>query len=291
MTSISLLANNYVRLRQRLSQHLDSTIPEVNVPLPLGISDELSFYRLVIWGFIVVQESAKIHIKFLRELPPALDANPVLPELATLRTWIGHNLDFNKARDAAKMRSAQQWFRQHCGVGTPTNEQHWEACCSAIARHLTQVLDEAIAACDLLDTETDGKRLVSLLNERISRTWEAYRFDSYVSSAAERLGYRGIDVVELRKKRLDAWRKVLSVSEPASWDRLINQCIEKDLLDLMFSALPVTSLEVMDKLQLAQVSELAAAMLILRGLGNDSHVSASAVIEALWRTEGWRAPS
>ncbi|SKC61770.1 hypothetical protein SAMN05445504_0038 [Burkholderia sp. CF099] len=291
MTSISLLANNYARLRQRLSQHLDSAIPEINVPLPLGTNDELSFYRLVIWGYIVVQESAKVHIKFLRELPPALDANPVMPELATLRTWIGHNLDFNKAHDAAKMRSAQQWFRHHCGVGTPTGEQHWEACCSALARDLAQVLDEAIAACDLLDTEADGKRLVSSLNDRIGRTWEAYRFDSYVFSAAERLGYQGIDAVGLRKKRLDAWRKVISVSDPVNWDRLINQCVEKDLLDLMLGALPVTSLEVMDKLRIAKVGELAAAMLILRGLGNDSDVSAAAVIEALWRTEGWRAAS
>jgi hypothetical protein len=47
----------------------------------------------------------------------------------------------------------------------------------------------------------------------------------------------------------------------------------------------------MDKLRIAKVGELAAAMLILRGLGNDSDVSAAAVIEALWRTEGWRAAS
>lgn len=259
------LTNSYGRLRQRLSVHLkDRTPGEIGVPLPVSLDDELSFYRLVMWGYALIQEAAKVPLAFLTNLPPMNLADPPLRDIALLRTWIGHNLSLGSDRDIKTLRKAHVWLRNSCTAGTPSTPQHWESCCNSLYVGILDVLHGATAACDALDDETDGDRLVDDLKSRIDNQWEAFRFDSYVTDAAARLGYVGLDIVKFRSRHLDEWRRVVQNSDFAARDRLLTQHVEANMADLMANALPNTAMELASSFCLQGPERVAAALILLR---------------------------
>lgn len=161
------------------------------------------------------------------------------------------------------LAKAQAWLRRGCSTGTPSLSEHWAECCRQLHAELIDTLRGAIAACDALDDDVDGPRLVDDLRKRVEQHWEAHLFDSYINDSVSRLGYRGLDAVAFRKRNLDALRKVVQASEGAARTRLLTQRIEAGLLDLMAKALPVTSAEVMEKLHLGGATQVAAALLLL----------------------------
>ena len=259
------LANSYGQLRQRLAVHLgDSTPGEIGTGLPVTLSGELSFYRLVVWGYALVQEVAKVPVGFLTSLPPLKLAEPPLPEISPLRTWLSHNFNLASKRDIKTLRRAQVWFRRSCGTATPSSSQHWKSCCTTLHGSILNVLDGATAACDALDDEVDGIRLVDELKTRIENRWEAYRFDQYVSEAAQRLGYDGLGTVDFRSRNLDALRRVVEISDPSTRERLVTQHIESRMTELMGDALPVTTSELVKTLSLSGPDRVAAALIILK---------------------------
>jgi hypothetical protein len=283
MTTIPDLINSYSQLRLRITARLGMAMPDIsNVLLPSNVSDEISFFRLVIWGYIVTQESGKIQIGFLQNLPPLSRIGPDLPELSLLRTWISHNLDLAKEGDIKKIRATQQWFRKNCEVGSPASAAHWGKCIDSLIQSLGDLFAGVLSACDLLDSEVDGDRLVAQLKDRIDRKWEAYRFDTYAMEAVKRLGFNGIDPIELRKKNLDSWRKIVATSEPNDWDRILMLRIEKDLLDLMHHARPKTSLEILRILELGDSKQICGAvMLLLHCIAKEDRDTAVQVIDVL----------
>ena len=262
MTPIEL-SNLYQTLRTRVSIHSPNGCSEISLPLPSDFSDELAFYRLVIWGYALVNEAAKIPLAFLTKLPPLKANNSLRNEMSTLRTYVAHNLDISKKRDQKTYAFVHRWFKEACGRGSPDSAAHYGDCCIYLAGRLQEALTGAIYACDLLDDPEDGPRLVADLRGRVDLVWEAHRFDPIVAECAARLGNPGLDLLEIRSKHLDKWRRVLSEADENERERVLEQRIESDLLEAIGDVLPRTIRENLQQVA-ASADATVAALLLLR---------------------------
>ena len=257
------LGNRYQTLRTRVSLHLPNSCAEISLPLPSDFGDELAFYRLVNWGYVLIHEAAKIPLAFLTNLPPLTADSSFRKEMSSLRTYVSHNLDISKNRDQKTYAFLHRWFKQACGRGTPDSPVHYGHCCAYLARKLRETLDGAIEACDLLDDPVDGPRLIADLQGRIDLVWEAYRFDPIVDECSARLGNPGLDLLEFRAKHLENWRKVLYEADENERVRVLEQRIEADLLEVIGDALPQTIRENLQRVA-ASADATVAGLLLLR---------------------------
>ena len=260
MTPIEL-SNLYQALRARLATHLPGGCAEISLMLPTSFGDELAFYRLVNWGYALVNEAARVPLAFLINLPPLKTDYSFRREIMRLRTYIAHNLDTGNSRDQKTYAFVHRWFKETCGRGTPDNDAHYSDCCAYLTGRFQEVLNGAIAACDLLDDPEDGPRLVADLKGRIDLAWEAHRFDPMVAECAVRLGNPGLDLQAIRSKHLDKWRDALSKADPDERERVLEQQIEADLLAAIGDALPRTIRENLQ--QVGMNAETTAAALLL----------------------------
>ena len=262
MTPIDL-GNLYQTLRTRVSIHSPNGCAEISLPLPSDFSDELAFYRLVIWGYALVNEAAKIPLAFLTNLPPLKADSSLRNEMSTLRTYVAHNLDISKKRDQKTYAFVHRWFKEACGRGSPDSAAHYGDSCIYLAGRLQEALNGAIEACDLLDDPEDGPRLVADLKDRIDLVWEAHRFDPMVAECAARLGNPGLDLLAIRSKHLDKWRRVLAEAAENERERILEQRIEADLLEAIGDTLPRTIRENLQRVA-ASADATVAALLLLR---------------------------
>lgn len=258
---------SYLELKRRLSTSVGArALPEITVAPPHGTDDELSFIRLVIWGYVLLQESGKTSINFLRKLPPwNSDSSAILPYVRALRTWTSHNLSFEKTSDVKTIGIASHWFRAQCGTGSPSTSEHWNKCFTALATDLHSVLSKAITACDCFDDSEDRENLIEQFELAIDRTWEAHRFDKYAIAAMNRFEYNGLEAPIVRTANLEAWRKVVASSiDEQAIEKNLTLRIESDILKLMGSALPLTSTTINTLFKTRTSSELVAALILIR---------------------------
>ncbi|MBB1592551.1 hypothetical protein [Achromobacter sp. UMC46] len=263
-----MLHSSLTNLRRRLAVHVSPPLAEITLEPPQGDSDELSFYRLVAWGYVMLNETAKVPLGFLKSLPPWSVASALLPHVGALRTATSHNLALDSTRDIKTLRSAADWFAKTCGAGTPVSPSQWKACFDALLIELSELLTLAIRTCDQLSDPIDGEQLVAQLQFRLDREWPAYKFDPYVERAVEKFGY-GLDPVALRSTRLTQWRKVVAAAQQDEIERVLTQRIEADVLEYMCNALPAPTEEIAELLQYTDKAALAAALLTLRAARPD----------------------
>lgn len=258
--------SSYGQLRKRLVVYVGAgALPDITIDPPKGVDDELSFIRLVMWGYVLVHETGRVPLGFLRQLPPWQEpTGALLPHIRALRTWSSHNLAFDKAPDVATLRAAIRWFKETCGVGTPASPNHWGQCCAKLCSELKDLMDNAVSACDAFEGEEDKQRLIDELLVRLNSDWAAHRFDRYVEAACVRIGYKDLDLVKLRTNCLPQWRKVVATSWPDGVERNLQIRIEADLVALMGNGLPLTGDELSTLLITDDSEALVAAMLTLR---------------------------
>lgn len=269
------------QLSLRLRVHAgDRALGEVTVNIPTSDDDELSFLRLVVWSYVLLQETGRVALRFLKELPP-FPSGELLPEVSYLRTWATHNLLPDKDSDRKKLQLAWGWLKQACGSTRPTTPEDWRACFGRLCDNVADVLRNALAACEALDGPEDGPRLLDELRRRLDRNWDAHRFDVHVVDALSRLGFKGIEPVQFRMRHLDSWRKVVAAAQEDSIDRLLEQRIEKDLLDVMNSALPITAREVLERLSTEDPRELGVLMLAIRSRARLSTEGIGELLDAI----------
>ena len=277
MTPIEL-SGLYNTLRARVSDHVPAGCAEISLRLSSDFLDELAFYHLVFWGYVIVHEAAKIPLTFLTNLPPLKAYNLLRNEMSALRTFLAHNLDIRKNRDRKIYAFVHRWFKEACGRGDPTSAAHYGACCAYLGGKLQEALNGAIEACHLLDDPEDGVRLVADLKGRIDLAWEAHRFDPIVAKRASRLGNPELDLLAFRSRHLENWRRVLSEAREHGRERALEQRIEADLLAAIGDALPRTTRENLQRVA-ASRNATAAALLLLRDSRRIGAMSLPEIIE------------
>ena len=258
------LANRYLQLRQRTDMHLRGACGDVSVPLPTDFSDELAFYRLVNWAYVVLNEAGKLPIAFLIALPPLSTNYKLRTEVGNMRTFVAHNLDVTSPSDYKTRSFAHQWFRNACGVGTPIAAADFAKCCDYLAARLEAVLQGAIEACDTLDDTDVGSSLVMDLRNRIELQWDAHRFDPIVAEAAAAIGNPGLDLLAIRRRHLDSWRKTLTTADEGQRELALRLKIEATLIAEFSDTLPSSAKAISARLAIAGPPVLGAVLVILR---------------------------
>jgi hypothetical protein len=273
------LANRYMQLRQRIAMHVPGCCSEISVVLPSNFEDEMAFYRLVNWAHIVLNEAAKVPLSFLMALPPLRTGGALRSEVSRMRTFVAHNLDVMSQHDRKTYAFAHGWFRVACGVGTPSEKVQFAKCSAYLGEKIDAALQGAISACDALDHPEEGPGLVADLRSRVNLQWDAYRFDPIVAEVAAALGNPGIDLLAIRQKNLDAWRKALATAGEAHLEKALRLKIEAALIAAIADTLPITIREAAERLGLAAPETLAAAMVILRDVRRTAPMNVVQVIE------------
>lgn len=230
----------YDTLRNRIAKHVSAGCSAITLRLSPDLADELSFYRLVFWGYALVHEAARIPFAFLTSLSPLKADKMLSRETSNLRTFLAHNMDRSKRRDRRTYEFVHRWFKEACGDGNPASASQFQSCCTHLGSEIRRGLVGAIDACDLLSSSEDGARLVDDLRGRIDLAWEASRFDPIVSRCANRLGNPGIDLRAFRMRHLERWRRLLEETEETAREQALEQKIEADLLTVMDGALPAS---------------------------------------------------
>lgn len=271
---------SYLKLQQRLAVAMGAPVlDDVRLTPPLGDADELSFQRLVAWAYVVLNETGRIPLNFLKELPPSPGFGKLMPHVRDLRTWISHNLALDKAHDRETLGNALLWLKQTCGTMNPKEMEQWAACFRALCGEIAGVLDRAVSSTENLLLPEDGPKLVDKLRKRLSGNWDAYEFDEHVQAAATMLGYVGVDVVLFRNRHLNGWRIVVEAAEPDKRDSLLRLRIEADLLTEMGNALPWPAAQALARAKLNSGAELGAAMLLIREAARNNRSNMSQILE------------
>ncbi|WP_336852889.1 hypothetical protein [Pseudescherichia vulneris] len=270
--------------KRRLASILGREVfPEITVSPPTGDSDELSFIRLVSWGYVLVFEAGRGSFGFLKKLPP-LDnyQGKMLPHLHALRTWASHNLEFEKTRDVKTVQTATSWLIEKCQTGSPSKPEHWKKCIDAMGADLKKLLEDSLAACDCFEQSEDREGLISSFQQSLHRNWDAYLFDKYVENALQTFGYTGISAQQLRVSNLDAWRKIVSSSlDDEEINRNLTIRIENDVLKLMANSFPITSTELSVTIGNVDKNVIAAAMIYLRESSGDKLQNVQEILSGL----------
>ena len=225
MTPIEL-TGLYDILRNRIAAHDLPACTEISLRLSSSFRDEIAFYRLVFWAYALVNEAARIPFDFLTNLPPLRADTSLRTEISQLRTFLAHNLDRRNRRDQRTMAFVQRWFMEACGHGEPNDDIHYGDCCVHLADKLQEALGGAIEACGLLDDPDDGLRLVASLRDRIDIAWPGHRFDRIVSACASRLGNPDVDLLMVRSRHLDSWRRFLARAPRSVASRRSNSALK-----------------------------------------------------------------
>jgi len=282
--NFSEIHNLQLEFKRRLSSLAGKEVfREITVNTPRGTQDELSFIRLVAWGYVLVYETGKNSFKFLRQLPPLSDIKgPLVPHIHALRTWASHNLELDKKRDISTVTIATKWLLSQCGTGSPSTSEHWEICFKAIANDLKEILEKAIEACDCFDKSEDREDLIKKFKTHLERSWDAFQFDAYVEKAFSKFGYTGLSTTDFRAYHLESWRKIVvsSIDDKAIENNLTIR-IENDVLNFMSSSVPLLSSEIQQRVKNYETGAVIAAMLYLRELSGERLSNVQNVISEL----------
>jgi len=279
--SFGLVQGDYQTLKRRLTLSVGVTaLPDITIDPPKGNSDELSFIRLVAWSYVLIFESGKISLNFLRKLPP-WHGKEILPYVRSLRTWASHNLQFDHDHDVKTLRAAVGWFSETCGVGTPQESSHWRKCFEALCEDLHKVLSLAVSACDQLDSGEDSARLRDQLTSRLDRAWPAHVFDRYVDRALVSFGLGGFDVVQIRNRYLSKWRTIVEISSADQLERNITSAVESALVAEVGDCLPLTAAELRDLLECKTSEEVLQAIRALKSCDQVARVEVARHVQSL----------
>lgn len=174
---------------------------------PVGSEDELHFFRLVHWSYILINEAANVPLKHLISLV-RVSGGEALSRVGTvrqavhvLRTVNSHNLAGDE-NGADKMRRARVWLTEH--GGEPTD---WKACCIALCSGMVDLLNECETAWKrAVETQEDRAIAVTQLLQAVERSWSPHQFDALVQEAASALNLEGFDVSAYRDANIEQWR-------------------------------------------------------------------------------------
>ena len=258
----------YVQLRNSLSTFVgEGALDEVSVQPPAS-EDEASFLRLIAWSYALTFEVGRVSIPYLLKQPAENDirqreARSARDLVNNLRTWSFHNLGLHSDRSIRISSDVSLWFIQICGSNPPQNNEDWQSCFESLCSEVSSILTHCRDALNSVLADPDNKSdVITVLNQRIDRSWPAHKFDAIVGDAAMRMGLT-IDVVEFRSRRLNKWRQYLeTIPVDDAPEMLVVRLIERDLLEHYRAVLPIDSNDVMAALELQPGQDVALAMSI-----------------------------
>lgn len=261
----------YVYLRDALRAHVGlKSMADMNIQPPAGCDDEASFLRLTAWCYTLLFEAGRVSVPFFLSLTVVGESADrhrhviVRQNVRALRTLVFHNLGFDE-HDLVMRQESSQWFMRTCGALYPVGVDHWSRCFQALCQEVCEVLRHCSDALNYIAASpTDRQSAIDDLQRRVSRDWEAYRFDEIVGDAATRIGEK-INAKPFREPRIRAWREFLEcLPEDADLIAQMTRRIDGEVYEHFRSSLPISTRDIMDHLGLSPGPEVKRALGIAR---------------------------
>lgn len=255
-------------LRRSLTSFVGPTaLPEVVVRPPVDGGGEISFLRLVAWGYVLLFEAGRISIPFLLRTSGAYERQRASMEIIhALRTWSFHNMGLDSERDMRRSRQVERWFIECCGQSPPEDRASWNVCFDRASDLVGEVVQQCQRAVAELLATGDEQAVIADLKHHLERSWAPDRFDALLGDVATRLDVR-VDVAKFRRARLDRWRSFLR-EQPADDDpaNAVERLMERDLLEYIDGLLPISGRDVIAQFRMPPGPQVGAALRIAREL-------------------------
>jgi hypothetical protein len=241
----------YADLRGAVCAYEPNSMREIVIRPPVGDNDEASFLRLVGWAYVLFYEAARVTLLYILRLPlggaTSREALHTRDVVAELRTWLVHNLGFERDHDLAIRQRASQWCNECCGSNTPTNLLD-------LIEHCKALFSQVSASAE------DREAFLLGLRSRLERTFEAHQFDAIITETAAILG-ETVNAKAFREPRMVSWQTFMSsLPKDADVYSEITRRIESELLAHVQSRLPVSGKDLIEELGIAPGPALRRAL-------------------------------
>lgn len=136
----------------------------IKLPKPEDMDSELAFYKLILWGWGLNAEAAKQALGYFANLPPLINLDAEMITISDMRIGVTHIAELSKT----KKKRIEAWHYRHCSSKEPTCKEHYEKINNAIVTLFTDILNNALNGCKLLDDKIEGKIHIERLNTTIN---------------------------------------------------------------------------------------------------------------------------
>lgn len=219
-------------------------IAQVSLDVPTGSSDEISFYKLVLWSCAFWNEACQpagrhvLSIVKNTSISEYKVASGAFATVQNLRTVLAHNLNPVDKGDQRKAEQARIWLLAE--GGDPPN---WATCISSLCSSMTAALTILADRWETISGSPEDAAIgVQRLTFAMDREWPGHIFDRMIEQAAAKHRLSGLDPVAFRDPRLAGWRKLsemFATREDA--EIAVQRAITQELSGIFGGAQPLES--------------------------------------------------
>ncbi len=213
--TLDAIEGRFEELRQ-LSTAVSAPAPFLGTQVrrPAVDHPQLGFLQAVGWLNVKLWESGRVACQVLEHRANANGAAPpaARASIAALRTYLLHDLDPDRPRDAATEKAALDWLAGACGTGAPFTEQHWFDCLGTLLADAERYLGFLASQIREIENDGHGKATVASWSDISQRERPTSYWDDLIRSIAETLGQPALDVAAFRRRHIDRWESQLRAS-------------------------------------------------------------------------------
>ena len=285
-----------IQRRESIDKYSSALLPSrhevfgaVSVPLPdVNGSAELAFIRAASWLYVHYLEVGRISINFLIQRSTSQLSKSHINVVRCLRTWSQHNLDVQSNSDAVTSDTCSEWFQRNCGTRHPRSEVHWLTLCECLLLEAQNLFDQIEAEIERIEGEDCREQVLRQWEDRLNRTWPAFRYHELIQVVAADLGRSGVDPVAFFHRYGGTFSSGMTLlADNCDFEVEARKLIEKALLSEASSVLPLTGSDVMREFEMPPGPEVGQMLSLARSMYEQSPCDKETLLARL-RTQSTR---
>lgn len=233
-----------------------NSIKKPNLECPIH-----GFYTCISWLYVTYSETGNTTIDFLTDhaVNRNLCDNSFFRKHKNLvnnfRTYLQHNLDFERKEDFVKSEYCIGWLRSSLEIETtaiwPTEDNHWKILTKSLLSDAAKQMSILFEAIEFLSKDESCEEIVQIWVSRIKRQIKPFEFDEIIEQVLFDFGQKNIDVVKIRKIHFERWNKRLKIRKfSADFKKEVRNLIEQTLLNDENIPLPINGNDIIKELKI-----------------------------------------
>jgi hypothetical protein len=274
--SIDQYSSALLPSRQAVFGAVSVRLPDVNGPA------ELAFIRTASWLYVHYLEVGRISVNFLSQRSSSQFSKSHINVVRCLRTWSQHNLDVQSKSDALTTDTCSDWFQRNCGTRHPRLEEHWSTLCECLLLEAQSLFDQIEAEIERIEGEDCREQVLRQWEDRLNRTWPAFRYHELIQIVAADLGRTGVDPVAFFQRYGATFTSGMTLLvDDCDFEVEARKLIEKAMLSEVSSVLPLTGSDVMQEFEMPPGPEVGQMMSLARSIYEQSPCDKQALLARL----------